>query len=89
MPRKSMPAGPGRPKGSKNKVSRDIRKYIVDVAAQLEAEGRGLKEWAESNPDLFWSKVFKAVVPKEVSAEVKGSMRLEVITGIDRAPNED
>lgn len=76
MPRKTMPAGPGRPKGCKNKISNDLRKYVIQVIEQLEEEGQGLLQWAKNNPDDFWGKVFKGVLPKEVKADVSGEIVL-------------
>ena len=84
-----MKSGPGRPKGAKNKIPRDARAYIVFVVDQLEKEGKGLLQWAKGNPDTFWAVLFKAIVPKEIKAEVAGKLKIEVLTGIERAPNED
>lgn len=88
MARMDMPPGPGRPRGSRNKLPLEARAYVMEVAAQLEAEGRGMLEWARSNETDFWSKIYKAVVPREVDANVSGNVRIIVATGIERAPDE-
>jgi hypothetical protein len=61
--------GSGRKKGTPNKVSRDIRRYVLDVVDQLDAKGLSLLQWAENNQTDFWTKVFRAVMPRDVKLE--------------------
>lgn len=72
MPRKTMPPGPGRPKGSKNKAPAELRAMILQAL-----EGAGgveyLQRQAEDNPGPFMSLVGK-VLPKEVEAKVEGGL---------------
>jgi hypothetical protein len=72
--RKPPRAGLGRPKGAKNKIPRDLKEYVMETAARLEEEGKGLYEWAKENPSGFWEKVFKGIVPKPVEVDHSGTM---------------
>jgi hypothetical protein len=56
----------GRPSGSKNKLSSDVIKKILDAAIHLEGKGKGLREFAESNPEAFWTKIYTKLVPKDI-----------------------
>ncbi len=67
----------GRPKGSKNKMPGETRAYVLAVVEQLEVEGKGLYQWALENPNEFWSKVFKAVIPKPIEVTGAGGGPLE------------
>ena len=80
---KPRPPGAGRKKGTKNKVSGDLRQYVINVADQLEAEGKGLKEWANGNPNDFWSKVFKGVVPTNLNVNHAGGVDLRTLSDSD------
>lgn len=54
----------GRPKGSKNKIPRDLAAKCVYVAEQLEAKGKGLLTEAESDPQWFYTNFIKPMLPK-------------------------
>jgi hypothetical protein len=55
----------GRPRGAENKVSTNIREYVLDVAEKLEQKGKGLLNFAETNPEAFWQ-IFAKLLPKNV-----------------------
>lgn len=73
----------GRPKGTKNKVRKPIVEEIIAVAAELEAEGKGLLSCAKQNPKWFFEQFVKNLIPKnvEVTGEDGGPVqaRVEVI----------
>lgn len=60
--------GPGRPRGSENRINRDVRAMVL--AALNEAGGQAyLVRQAEANPKAFLALVAR-VIPKEVAIEV-------------------
>jgi len=63
---------PGKPKGSKNKVSFDVVKSIQGVYGWLGGDV-ALLEWAKSNPEEFY-KIVAKLIPKEIKLE--GSMQV-------------
>lgn len=79
LPRK----GPGRPKGSPNKLTADIKGMIV---AALNAAGgqQYLESQAKENPTAFLTLIGK-VLPMTVAGDPNQPMRLIVETGVPRA----
>lgn len=62
----------GRTKGTPNKVTKDVRAVIVDVAERLRGAD-GLFEWVKSDPvneRIFWSQIYPKMLPKEIRADV-------------------
>lgn len=55
----------GRPKGSKNKLPRDLALKVVAIAEQLEEDGKGLADEAEKDPKWFYANFVKSMLPKE------------------------
>jgi hypothetical protein len=78
----------GRPKGTKDKIPRDLRVYVLDVADKLQKEGRGLHDWAKENETEFWTKIFRGVLPKpiEVSGPDGAPIRSRVDATIQAGP---
>jgi hypothetical protein len=80
----NLPAkGPGRPKGSANKITKDIRLAIsqaFDGAGGVDYLVRQSKE----NPQAFMTLIGK-IVPAEVKAQIEGN--ITVLTGVPRANN--
>jgi hypothetical protein len=68
-PKGTMPpaAGMGRPKGCKNKLSRNAVDAIWGAYEHLQKTDNNLQAWAKANPDEFYSKVFIKVIPKNVT----------------------
>lgn len=76
MPRKTMPAGPGRPKGLPNKATHNAREAI---AAFVDGNAHRLVEWldsiaADSPKDAFncFQSVIEYHIPKLARSELTG-----------------
>jgi hypothetical protein len=79
-PIKNLPGpGPGRPKGSKDKIPRDIRNRVLDVWDQLEKEKKGLMETARKDPQWFFSTMVKPILPKDVKVESEGGITIKIV----------
>ncbi|GAA0809519.1 hypothetical protein [Cupriavidus gilardii] len=66
--------GAGRPKGTPNKLTKDVREAILQVAEGLGGP-EGMLRWAQTNEvneRIFWSQIYPKVLPKEVKAELTG-----------------
>jgi hypothetical protein len=76
-------AGKGRPKGSVNKITRDIREAVLQ---SFEAVGGAqyLAEQARLNPVAYLSLVGK-VLPMQVTGENGGAVSIQIVTGVPRA----
>lgn len=62
----------GRTKGTPNKVTKDVRAAILDVAEQL-GGAKGMLKWVQSDPvneRIFWSQIYPKVLPKEIRADM-------------------
>jgi hypothetical protein len=62
-------AGPGRAKGSQNKISKEAKEVIAQAAAELGGAKR-LVEWAQSSPkreDAFWTMIYPRLVAVTVT----------------------
>ena len=89
---------PGRPKGAKKKLPRELVRKILAVTEYLEAKGKSLTAEAEKDPKWFYETFLKPMLPKRVNVEETGdsanklnpvlAAMLEKITGIkvDPAP---
>lgn len=64
--------GAGRPKGSKDKISRNLKQLVLDAAEKLEAEGKSLYDEAVQDPKWFYQNFVKPMLPKEVDATLSG-----------------
>jgi hypothetical protein len=58
--------GSGRPKGSGNVITNDLRKMVLEAVDHLNAQGLSLSERAEENPDWFYANFVKPMLPKDV-----------------------
>ena len=63
----------GRPKGSKNKLSRDLKQDVIRVFIKLGAT-RGMTQWAVANPTDFYTKIFARIVPTETAATIAATV---------------
>jgi len=93
MPNPNLKAGPGRPKGSQNKVTRDLKEAILEAATRVGNErdpGQGLVGYlthlAKTNEAAFTPLIGK-VLPMQVSGE--GGGPVVIITGVKRAGDVD
>lgn len=67
--------GAGRPKGTPNKLTKDVREAILQVAEGL-GGAEGMLRWAQANEvneRIFWSQIYPKVLPKEIKAELTGA----------------
>lgn len=78
--RKPPAAGRGRKKGSKNKVSRDLKEMIWGALDQAGGQ-QYLLEQAEKKPEAFLSLVAKTM-PKVQEHSGETTVRVVVVTGI-------
>ena len=79
---KGNPGGPGRPRGTKNRMSVEIKELVMHTVENMEITiGRGRNKqsykgkeafvaWASSNPERFYTKFLTKLMPKAV--EVSG-----------------
>ena len=72
----------GRKKGTPNKLNGDLKAYVLDAARTLEAEGRGLEAWARDNPNLYWTHMFKGVLPKPIEVSGPGGKPIPITLAI-------
>lgn len=82
MARGGRQPGAGRPKGSKNKLPRDLKDRVLHVWEKLEAEGKGLYDEAEKDPPWFYANFVKPMLPKNVELTGEDGGPIE-IRGID------
>lgn len=81
----------GRPKGSKDKISRDVKTRIMDVWNQLEKEGKGLLDEAQTKPDWFYVNFVKGMIPKDmiVAGDQDNPLRTKVTVEFVEPKNTD
>lgn len=75
MPRKNMPAGPGRPKGSQNKINAEIKDMIRTALDSLGGIEYLIKQGKE-NPTSFNSLIAK-VIPTDLNAKLTGAVKVD------------
>ena len=74
--------GPGRPKGSKDKLPRDLKERVLAVIAKLDKEKKSLYDIAKKDPKWFYVNFMKPMLPKDVKWE--GEMVNEIrVTFVD------
>ena len=56
----------GRPRGAKNKLPRDLVDRVLEISANLEEQGKGLKDCAEQDPKWFFENFYKVMIPRNV-----------------------
>jgi hypothetical protein len=73
MANPNLKAGPGRPKGLKNKVTRDVKEMILGALA-----AKGGQEWLEaqmdSNPTAFMTLLGK-VLPTQIQGDADNPIK--------------
>jgi len=82
--------GAGRKPGTPNRLTKDVRDAILQVADGLGGADQML-EWAKSDPvneRIFWSQIFPKLLPKEVKQELTGpdGGPLETVTRVELVP---
>jgi hypothetical protein len=72
--------GMGRPKGSKNKTTLQVKEAISYAAAGLGGADR-LVEWAKEDPQnerVFWAQIYPKLLPLEISGNNGGPIEAVV-----------
>ncbi len=75
--------GPGRPKGSPNKVTAAAKDAIAQAAAELGGFAR-IVAWAKEDPlneRAFWTSVYPKLIPVQVTGEEGGAIEINVTVG--------
>jgi hypothetical protein len=75
--------GPGRPKGSPNKVTAAAKDAIAQAAAELGGYAR-IVAWAREdavNERAFWTTVYPKLIPVQVTGEEGGAIEINVTVG--------
>ena len=67
-------AGMGRKKGSKNRITKDLKTAYLE-AFERRGGVDGLLEWADKSPDAFYGQISK-MLPREVVADVQNNIML-------------
>lgn len=68
--------GPGRPKGSQNKLTKTVKEAFGEAFARLQEDpeaAHNLIVWGMANPKEFYQLASK-LIPTEVDATVRGSL---------------
>lgn len=80
--------GPGRPKGSPNKLGAAAKDVIAQAAEELGGVAR-LVEWAKEDPQnekAFWATVYPKLLPLQLSGDKDAPLR--IIATWQNEPNE-
>lgn len=83
--------GPGRPKGSPNKLGKAAKDVIAAAAEDLGGKDR-LVAWAKSAPEnekAFWSTIYPKLLPLTVSGDPENPLVHTIERRIVRSPNSD
>jgi hypothetical protein len=70
----------GRPKGSKNKITKDLKKVYLGAFDALGGL-QGLIAWGKKSPDLFYSQISK-LLPKGIEIKSDQELTINIITAI-------
>ena len=70
----------GRPKGTKNRVTKDIKSAYLEVFQRLGGID-GLKKWAEGNRDIFYGQISK-MLPKDLQIKSEHDLTINIISAI-------
>lgn len=83
MARGGKRSNAGRPAGAPNKLARDAKEAIEQVAQGL-GGAEGMLAWVQSdkaNERIFWSTIYPRILPREVKAEVDAQLVVNVNRG--------
>ena len=86
--------GPGRPKGSPNKIGREAKEVIAAAAEEL-GGGARLVEWVQANEKneyAFWSSIYPKLLPLTLSGDKENPLittfKLADLTSEDKPTND-
>jgi hypothetical protein len=70
----------GKPKGAKNKVTKDVKEFLYDAFIKMQGTKENLFDWGLKNPTEFY-KIVSKLIPTDVKAQVdnKGELEIKVI----------
>ena len=71
---------PGRPPGSVNTTTKDLKKVYLQAFDKLGGL-QGLVDWGETNPDLFYSQISK-LLPKGLEIKSDQELTINIISNI-------
>lgn len=72
--------GPGRPKGSPNKLHKAAKEAIAEAAEQLGGANR-ITAWAKEDPlneRAFWSTIYPKLIPVQVGGDPNNPIRSRI-----------
>jgi hypothetical protein len=69
--------GAGRPKGAKDKISRNLKQLVLEAADELKRENKSLAEEAKKDPKWFYQNFLKPMLPKEVNVDLDGELDID------------
>jgi len=76
---------PGRPKGSKNKISKE---YLAALAEDFERYGVAVIERVrKERPDVYL-KLVASLVPKDFDVHNSGALHVQVVSFLDAKPDD-
>lgn len=73
--------GPGRPKGTPNKITKAAKDAIAEAAEGLGGTQR-LIDWAKEDPlneRAFWSSIYPKLLPLQLSGEGGGPVQVQEV----------
>ena len=70
--------GPGRPKGSKNRIPRDFVDKVLKIEGDLAKEGKGLADQAKAHPKWFMEHFIKPLLPKNMDISTDTEINIVV-----------
>ena len=70
----------GRKRGSRNRLTRDIKKAYLGAFNELGGEA-GLIRWGRENPDAFYSQISK-LLPKGIEIKSENDLVINIISAI-------
>lgn len=73
--------GPGRPKGSPNKVSKAAKDAIAEAAEKLGGVNR-LVAWAKEDPlneRAFWATIYPKLIPIQLAGDADAPLVTEIV----------
>ena len=70
----------GRPKGSRNKVTNDLKKVYLQAFDKLGGL-QGLIDWGQKSPDLFYGQISK-LLPKGLEIKTDQELTINIISNI-------
>ena len=77
---RSMRKHPGRPPGSSNSITKDLKKAYLGAFDALGGM-QGLINWGEKQPDLFYGQISK-LLPKGIEIKSDNELTINIISAI-------